>query len=453
MPDVSLLKVILVITMIGSGTAGAEALTLEQCIEIGLKRNLALRRTALERELDAPASRAAWGQFLPSVSVGFSIDQSAYLNRTYINPDGTVVTLPFALDGRIIPVQKGERRGSRYFVRAEELLFDGGRNYLNLKNTDLQQRLRRLAFENERLAVRSNVRSAYSNVVARRQQLALAVEVISQRRRQLELARLRFETGSVTRRDVLQAEVDLGRARSDSLQAVVDLRCARRDMNLLLGLPVDTTFEIAGLPPLFEPAWDADSLVNAALEQRLDLLSSRLSSSIMINDVHAAKGDFLPRLTAVLSHDRTEQSGSNVAFTLSPRNRFTSVGLTASWRMFDRFTRSLKVQEAKVKFRQSMIQTAESARLVRSRVLSALDRLKAIRRQAVVAVDNSRLARETLDFEQERYRLGSGTVIELGAAQVSYIQARSEQIRLETEFHIALGELEQAVGKALETGP
>jgi len=78
-----------------------------------------------------------------------------------------------------------------------------------------------------------------------------------------------------------------------------------------------------------------------------------------------------------------------------------------------------------------------------------LDRLNSFYHQAEAAAQNAALAGETLAFERERYRLGSAGIIELGAAQVSYIQARSEQIRLESEFTAALGDLEKAVGKPL----
>ena len=80
---------------------------------------------------------------------------------------------------------------------------------------------------------------------------------------------------------------------------------------------------------------------------------------------------------------------------------------------------------------------------------SAIDELKSIYYQNQVAHKNTELAAETYRFEEERYRLGSATKIELGNAHISFISARDDEIRLNTEFYIALGELEQATGMTL----
>lgn len=424
--------------------------TLDQCIEWGIAQNRSLRSVILEQQLDTPATRAAWGQFLPSVSIGYSVDQSNFYNQTYLNPDGTVVTLPITLPGgEVIPVQKGNRRDSRYYLRIEEVIFDGGRNYLNLKTSELTRKMRHGTIRFETSALRAAITRLYCFSVAAEQRLTLASEVVNQRRRQMELAQVRFETGSVTRRDVMQAEVDLGRALSDSLSAVLDAIRTREDMNLVLGLPIDTLFTVAELPPMFEPAWDPDSLAESALNDRSDLHSAKLSIQIEHNDLLASKGDYLPRLTGDLIHTRSEQSGKKVPFTLDPRNRFTSIGLTLSWQLFDRFTRSLRLQDAKIRKQQAIIYNEELGREVYRQVVATSDKLKALYQQGLVADQNRRLAEETLRFEQERYRLGNGTVIELGAAQVSYIQARNDQIRLNTEFYITLGEMEHAAGTVL----
>ncbi|HHE47197.1 MAG TPA: hypothetical protein ENL08_05815, partial [Bacteroidetes bacterium] len=137
--------------------------TLNQCIQWGLDRNPSLRRTALEKQLDRPGSLAAWGQFLPSVLVGYGIDQSKYYNPTYVDADGKVVTLPYSetvtIDGRdtviVYGVPEGKRRNSSYFINVEEIIFDGGRNYLNLKNSALVNRTRRSNLEYERFLLRS----------------------------------------------------------------------------------------------------------------------------------------------------------------------------------------------------------------------------------------------------------------------------------------------------------
>jgi len=454
---ITTLAVVLGISFFLVQTPSSAQVTLDQCIKLGEINNPALQRTTLEMELDRPASMAAWGQFLPRITTGYSIGQSKFYNPTFLYPDGSVATFPM-LDstetdsGMVyyeIPIPEGKRRNSNWYLRVDEVIFDGGQNYFNLKNSRISKLIRDNNLNYQEFRLRSNVTSAYSLTVSAKRTLDLSLKVVEQRRLQLSLANTRFETGSVTRRDVLQAEVDLGRSLSDSLSAVLNVNRSFENLNILIGLPLDTTYTLADLPTLFKPDWDIDSLVQLAVEHRGDLKSTELALDIRHNDHSTAKGSYLPFLTASYIHSRSERSDANTSFTVTPRNRYSELGLTVSWTLFDRFTRSLRLQEAAINRRQAELTSNELTLEVRRQVRSASDRLISLYNHSYVAAQNSRWAEETLKFEQERYRLGSATVIELGAAQVSFIRAKTDEIALETEFHIALGELETATGTIL----
>jgi outer membrane protein TolC len=451
---ITIFVVALGISIFSAQTPVSAQVTLDQCIELGMINNPSLQRTTVEKELDQPASMAAYGQFLPRITTGYSIGQSKFYNPTFLYPDGSVATYPLSDSMKTdsgmvyyeIPIPEGKRRNSNWYLRVDEVIFDGGQNYFNLKNSQITKRIHDNNLKYQEFALRTQVTATYASTVAAKRTLDLFLKVVEQRRLQLSLARTRFETGSVTRRDVLQAEVDLGRALSDSLSAILNVNRSFENLNILIGLPLDTTYDLANLPALFKPEWEADSLVQLAAERRADLASTQLSIDINRNDQFTAKGSYLPFLTASYVHSRSEQSGVNTSFTVTPRNRYSELGLTVSWTLFDRFTRSLRNQEAAVNRRQAELSANELALEIERQVRSAADRLISLYNQSEVAEQNSRFAEETLKFEQDRYRLGSATVIELGAAQVSFIQAKTDQISLETEFHIALGELESATG-------
>ncbi|NQT34708.1 TolC family protein [bacterium] len=417
--------------------------TLDDCISLSQSRNISLRRTILEQQLDLPASMAAWGQFFPSVTSGFSIDQSNNYTKTYVSFGESVVVIP----DNLISTEK--RRNSSYYFRIDETVFDSGRRYLNLKNIKLNERIRDSQLQYERFLLRSQVTTTYTTAIAALRRFDLSEKVVEQRRRQLEFAHARFETGSVTRRDMMQAEVDLGRALSDSLEALLERDNSLERLNLVIGFPLDTNYVLANLPSPFLPYWEIDSLVTTAMETRGDLISSTLRIERAHNDHLAAKGEFLPSVSTSYLYSRSEPANVQSSFTLSPSNKYSRVSLDLTWTLFDRFTKSLRLQEAKIRHQQSKLTEHELALDVRYEVSSAINHITALYKQAQVAAQNSRLSEETLKFEQERYRLGSATVIELGAAQLSFIQAKNDEINIETQFYAALGELELATGMEL----
>jgi len=444
-----LVKIILIL-LLASSRSNAESLSLDECLNLSQEQNPSLQQARLSLSLNTPAARAAWGQFLPAVSVGYGMTQSATKIRTYLTDDGRVIELPFTFpNGEFIPIQEQKTRNSSYFINAEEILFNGGRNYFNLKNAKLNRELRDKELSVEELNVRSAVTGAFCSAYAAQEGLNLAEEVLAQRQKLLELAQVRLQTGSVTRRDVMQSEVDLGRAKNDSIAAGTHCRRAIEQLNLAIGLPVESAYNLEPLSPLNLPQQSVKQLTSLAQDKNSELAAADLSAQIYGNNVRSAKGDYLPYISASIYHSRSEQSGTKNAFTLDPRNRSTYYRLDFSWSIFDRFTRSLRLQEAKVQQQRALMQRNDLKRTVRQRVSSAWDKMHALDSQLAVAEQNVELARVTLRFEEERYRLGSATTLDIGAAQVSYIQARQDKINLQTEIYIARAELEQAIGMAL----
>lgn len=449
------LKVIFSVTVIISGllfavsNATSQSLDIDQCLELGNRNYPAIKRLQLDQNLNKPARLAAIGRFLPRISAGYGINQSVSRVSTFLADDGRVIELPAIVYGEIIPIEERKNRNSMYSLTISETVFNGGQNYYNLKNAEIAEKLREYDYTGETFLLRSAITTAYCTAIASVERLNLAEELLTQRRRQHRLANIRFETGSVTRRDVMQAEVDLGRAENDSLSAVLSKRQTLENLNLLIGLPIDSSYSLSNLPEPFDPDWDSATLAKVALTHRSDYGATDLLIQMNKNNYTVAKGTYLPQIAASLSHSRSEQSGPNVDFTLDPRNRSTAYNLSLSWQIFDGFTRELNLEQSRIQHKKSIINRQDLERRIFKQVFEILYQIRSLYQQSLVAQQNVRLANETLRFEEERYRLGSASTIELGVAQVSYIQARNDLINIETNFYIALGELENATGMVL----
>lgn len=443
MKIISKFSTFILIFLVAGTATGQESLSLDQSLRIARSQNLSLKRAALGEMLDKPNTQEAWGRFLPHFDFSFRFQQDKVTYETWPQDDGTVIKL--ANDST------KTNRDSNWNLAIEQWLFVGGRNYRNLKNNKLSIRVRELNYRNDLFLVRSSVTTAYCQAVGARKYLDLAKTVVHQRTLQREMAQIRFETGSVTKRDVLKADVDLGVARNDSLSAASAARRLVEILNLLVGFPLDTTYVLGDLPPIFEPIWDIDSLADLAISTRPDLNAADLNTKITRNDYLSAVGDHLPQLLFFMRYDKSQPSGPTQNFTVNPLNRNIHVELFGNWMLFDRYTKKLNRQRAKLNHKQAVISLEEMELEVRRQVRDEAESLLSLYYQNLVAHTNSKLAEETLKFEQERYRLGGATVIELGMAQILYIEALQSQINLESQFHIALGELEQAIGITLRT--
>ena len=145
---------------------------------------------------------------------------------------------------------------------------------------------------------------------------------------------------------------------------------------------------------------------------------------------------------------RSIQNANNVFpfdFTAQPFR----ASLTISLPIFTGFGRSLRVAQA----RELELDAEESVRAqaiqvrtdVQSRYLALGTNYKAIAVQAA----NRDAARDQLRLAQDRYRLGSGTALEVSDAQNAVQRAEGDYVNAIYDYHKSLAALEAAVGRPL----
>jgi outer membrane protein TolC len=467
----ALFSLVLVLPLvISSQTRAEDGVTLEQCLQWSRERNPSILKADLKIQLIHSTRQAAVGRFLPKLEVGYTLTHTQFSEPVYIDDEGRAALYPnierqystfiddlgylrvdtLTIRDVVVPIPKGSRKEAEAFVRLEEVIYRGGRDRLKYRNDLLENEIRMLEIEETGIAVRTATITSYYDVSAAISRSRLADQMLDHRRMQLEFARARFRAGSVTERDVLQAEVELGRARSDSLERVTDLRRAFEELNQKTGLPLDTVYTFADLPVMFQPGWKLADLEAEALAIRLDLRILSASRTRLKNAAKIESLAYFPEITAGLEHRRFEKVPGANSYPLTPGNRNTVADISLRWLVFDGFSRQLDAELAKLEVARIDIEISNLELDIRRQVRTSLERLQTVHFQLQVANDNSRLALRSLELEQESYRLGSSSALELDAIQLSYYQAEADRIELESEFGKTLGLLEASVGKPLE---
>jgi len=132
-------------------------------------------------------------------------------------------------------------------------------------------------------------------------------------------------------------------------------------------------------------------------------------------------------------------------FTKSP----FGASLTISLPIFTGFGRSLRVQQAREQ-EQDAEETLRAQELqVRSDVHSRYLALETAYKAISVQAASRDAARDQLRLAQDRYRLGSGTALEVSDAQNSVQRAEGDYVNAIYDYHKSLAALEAAVGRPL----
>jgi len=455
--------------------------TIEDCIEIALGGNPAHQKYKTGITLSSSNVLAAYGSFLPSLSGGFSLYDNEYYNATYVWPDGSILTRPVSVpipadtsltwndinaNGTLEPDEitaittpgfnttidptEGRRRYSSGYLQLTYSLFAGGRDLFNLKSARAAKKVSEYNLDRDSQLLAYNVSQAYFDILARQQLLSLATRVLDQRNEQLRLARARYNVGSVTKLDVMQAEIDLGNQENQFLQSEQELKISRMELNRLMGIYLEESYDVVDDSVLFAPVFDPRKLVQSAFDNRPDLKMYEAQHSADNNAILAEKGSYLPSINFDLQFSNDELD--NTRWTFSPINRDTRFGFNLTWDFFSGFARENRIQQAKVNSMNSKYDIMDKKLSIEKEVKEAILNLERIYSQSIITRKNRELARENLTLERERYRLGSASLLDLRSAQVTYIQAETDHISKLLEFKTTFTQLEYATGFDLDEG-
>ncbi|HEU4699264.1 MAG TPA: TolC family protein [Gemmatimonadales bacterium] len=123
--------------------------------------------------------------------------------------------------------------------------------------------------------------------------------------------------------------------------------------------------------------------------------------------------------------------------------------LTLSLPIFTGFGRQLRVSQARVQQEDAAEGVRARALQVRTDVQARWLGLQTAYRAIGVQQTSRDAAREQLRLAQDRYRLGSGTALELADAQNAVARAEGDYVSAVYDYHKALAALEAAVGRPL----
>ncbi len=299
----------------------------------------------------------------------------------------------------------------------------------------------------------TSVKSAYLDLLGAKGSADLAQHVVVRAQESLNLAQAKYSVGQNTLFDVKTAQVDKGHADVSLLQAQENVALQVLKLYQLLGVP-------APQPPVVEPTdtfavtappWTQDSLVTLALASNPVLLALRARAGAAAWNTRGAYAEFAPSVQASASYGKFSQTTFD---TLGTGNKTTG---TSPWSfriglflpIYQQFQRTAAIALARSNQDVQDLSVRAQELSVRAQVSSAWVGLDVAYRTIAVQKDNLAAADEALALGTERYRVGSGSIIDLLTARVNDETAAYNYLNARYNYQKAIAALEQAVGRPL----
>lgn len=422
-------------TMASEASAQKAQLTLEECIDIALKQNADVISQKNRVETAKWNLWEAWGDVLPSV--GASADYT--FSKTF-GPQ--FIQLP---DTAYIGTDPGSKRYSTG-LGISFTIFDGGATWLNVRGAAKRKASAKSDYENTVANVAYNTKIAYFNLLTAKMLRDVQEAALKRSKKQLEIVASRYELGSAALSERLKAEVNVARDSLNLLQRENEIRVAEFNLNVLMNR--DASIPITTLDTLkpVDLSMSLDDYVSQSLNSNPGIRKLEFDLEDANNSVWIARSRWLPNVSASLGWGWNPDDVNNW-FSYNYNEASYRFNISISYNLFDAFRK--KTQPAKAKLAAvSLEEVLEQQRhALLADVRSAFLDFEKSSLQLEVARLAERSAEEDLRLQQERYRLGASSILELLDAQVSLTDAQYSRVLALFELNRSAAALARTLGE------
>ncbi|HEY6866229.1 MAG TPA: TolC family protein, partial [Candidatus Eisenbacteria bacterium] len=264
-----------------------------------------------------------------------------------------------------------------------------------------------------------------------------------------------FEVGSVSRSDLLSAQVQTANSQLDSLtaeQAVVNQRTALAEALALKEAEMGDIDTVLTAEPR---DYDEASVLAEAEKSRPDLQAATASLSAARLGVTAAKFGRLPYITVSgaaqfspkSTFTQTDLATGIKTSGISEEDRLLRGTIALNWDFFDGLATDSRIASANAQLLRAKDSHDALFRNLAAEVHQALISYNEAVERLVVANSAFASAVENLKLTQQKYNVGSTTILDLNTAQVNLTRAAASQVTALAGMRIAEASLNRVRGR------
>lgn len=443
-----MLALISLLMVIGNVFA-QEKLSLEDCINIALEKNSALKQKNYSNESAGYDVTASYSNIMPSLDIGAGASRTKYGKSSYIDAvpvgqDTATGEVVYRREIKTIPAYSNDNFTLRATINQN--IFDGFGWWNQIQQARANKKSSDFDLLNETNSVILTVQNNFYNLV--KQEKLYDVYSVAVKRSQDQLARTEkmYELGSKSRLDVFQSKVNLGNDKINLLTQQNIVSDARRILNISLGRDPNEPLEVATDAQAELSSFDLDELINISTENQPLLKKNEADVKSRGIGVSLARSNYYPRITAFYEYGRRNSDLNKVYKDYFDKDFYSSVGLNLSWNLFNGFSDHANVQKAKLSEKSALEFKENFKRQLKSRIKGFNDNYNSYIEIIKINEENLEAANEEVRLANERYTIGAGTSLDVREAQVKLTRAEETLIAARYNALITLAQLDNELG-------
>lgn len=438
----------------------SESFTLEECLAIALSDNPTVKIADMEVVKADYSRRETLGQLLPSVSFDGSYQRTLKKQVAYMNMDAfgsfgdPTQGDDTSQDDAATSVPSGDTGIKMGLDNMYSLGFQASvpivapQLWASLKLSDVQIEKAVEQARSSRLDLVNQVKNAYYAL-----QLALDSRRVVQE--SYDMAELtyktysrRFEVGDASEYEVLRTSVALKNIEPEIIQCDIAIRRARLQLAILMGIDVNTPFEIEGSLAEYESTMYDDVMnLSSDLSSNTSLIMNSIETRTLERTLSVQKASWYP--TVALTGNYNWMSSSNGSpfknFRWTP---YSIVGLSVSIPLYQGGQRYNRIKQARIQLDEMAYVRENLTSTLNSQVAIAIDNIRLNVKQIASSNESVGEASRAHDIQVRSFDIGATTYLDLRDSELSLTRARLAYYQAIYNYLVAGSDLELLLGNA-----
>ncbi len=437
---IRIFQTIIGLTMLSAFTAGAQQLTLEECVGMALENNARMITSGYSVEAARQTSKEAFTNFFPSVSANGAAFTANHgmLSHSFDLPLSMLGTGLPDMDFNLSLLKKGSFAG----LNLIQPVFMGGRivngNRLAAVGEEVSRLQQRLTADE----VRSDVEKYYWQLVSLHAKHTTLEAVISMLDTLSSQVRSYVDAGITTRNDLLEVNLKKNEMLAARTELENGISVVRMMLSQYVGKGTSGSVDAASsitpgeMPPFPDELYRSPE----------DCLEATVAYGLLTQNVKAkqleqkmALGSNLPTLAAGASY--------NYEHLLDQGHTFANVYVTLSVPITDWWGGSHNIRKKKLETLMARTTLEDNSQLLIIAMTNAWNDLKTSYTQMGIAGESISQAAENLRLNRNFYKAGTTTITDLLNAQTLYMSAQEKFVDAFGQFQIKKLAYLQATGR------
>jgi outer membrane protein TolC len=318
---------------------------------------------------------------------------------------------------------------NRLYLSLTQPIFTYNRTKMNMRQIEMNYENARISYALQMLNVERNITSQFYSLFVSQQNLAISEQELENAEKNFNIIKDKVEADLVTKDEYYQAQLNLSQSRSSLENQRVSLENAKDNFKQALGIPLDEDIVVVcdiEADPVYV---DFNKALESATTTRLELRQRQISreqqemSMIQVKDNDSFSGNI--SLSLGIMGDDQEFNHLYDSPTNNPR-----VAISFSVPIFDWGARKARIKAAEIERKMFELSAEEELKSIEMNVRSTCRSLDNLLGQISIAEQSQQNAQLTYDLNEERYRNGELTGMQMNQFQtqlsnskMSYTQA------------------------------